>query len=115
MPKRILSIAYDEALLKTRHLLLERAGYDVRSALGFVEARELCNQGGSDLIILGHSIPRSDKSAIVDLVKQRCGGAPVLALRRADEAPIEAADLSIDHADPDSLLKAVGRMLGPAE
>jgi CheY-like chemotaxis protein len=64
--KAILSISYDESLLVTRHLILEQAGFDVSSALGFAEAMELCSQNQHyDLVLMGHSMPRKDKSALI--------------------------------------------------
>lgn len=56
---RIFSISYDQALLRTRELLLEQMGHSVASAEGFAQAFKLCNQdsGPFDLMILGHSIP----------------------------------------------------------
>ena len=39
---RILSVSYDEALLYTRRLLLEAAGYSVTSAFGFNEGLYQC-------------------------------------------------------------------------
>ncbi|HEY7402549.1 MAG TPA: hypothetical protein VIB39_03435 [Candidatus Angelobacter sp.] len=54
MKKKILSISYDEALLTMRELLLEREGYEVISAYGFVAAMEICIAcDGFDLILIG--------------------------------------------------------------
>ena len=112
MAKRILSISYDESLLATRQLILTRVGYDVKSALGFVQAQEVCRDGSFDLIILGHSIPRRDKSAVVSLIKSSCGSAAVLSLVKATESPIPEANSFTYDLDPDSLLKAVCNAIG---
>jgi DNA-binding response OmpR family regulator len=78
---RILSISYDEALLAVRRMLLENAGFEVVTALGFTEALVQCEMEKFDLIIIGHTIPRSDKEALVANIKlKKCG--PVLSLRR---------------------------------
>jgi hypothetical protein len=47
---RILSVAYDEPLLRTRHLLLEREGYEVVSSLGFADSLEQCKRDNFDLL-----------------------------------------------------------------
>jgi hypothetical protein len=71
MAKRILSISYDESLLLTRRFLLEQAGFEVLSALGFVEAT--CDAGNQlDLIILGHSTVPKDKKRIMAHIKEQC-------------------------------------------
>ncbi|HWR16086.1 MAG TPA: hypothetical protein VN577_14760 [Terriglobales bacterium] len=56
MPFRILSISYDSTLLRIRERLLEREGYEVVSAEGFVNALKCCQEGHYDVAVLGHSI-----------------------------------------------------------
>jgi ActR/RegA family two-component response regulator len=54
---RILSVSCDETLLRTRHMLLERAGYEVVPAMGYEAGLGECNKALFDLFVLGHSIP----------------------------------------------------------
>jgi len=112
MTKRILSISYDPSLLLTRQLLLQQMGHEVRSAEGFAKAWDICGEhgGGFDLIILGHSIPRSDKEAIIAHVAKACT-APVLALLRPHEGDVRGATRSVDASDPMGFLAAVREML----
>src|SRR5581483_1660599 len=63
---RILSVSYDELLLRTRHMLLQHSGYDTVSSLGFTQSLEHCKNGNFDLFILKHSIPYSDKRQLVE-------------------------------------------------
>ena len=56
MPKRILSISYDQALLETRQALLEQRGYSVTSVRGFTQAIAYCKSKDFDLFVLGHAI-----------------------------------------------------------
>ena|SRR5579871_3477106 len=110
MPKQILSVSYDEPLLRTREMLLRREGYSVTSALGFTDAVENCKDGKFDLLILGHSIPDKDKRELI-AVFHRQSKSPVLALRRHGETTPDSAD---HHAYPDDiegLLKTVNRIL----
>ena len=114
MSKRILSVSYDEPLLRTRELLLRREGYDVSSALGFTDAVEHCKDGNFDLFILGHSIPDKDKRQLISVFHGDCQ-APVLALRRHGENAPDNAD---HHAYPDDiegLLKTVNKILNHDE
>jgi DNA-binding response OmpR family regulator len=103
---RILSISYDGALLSTRQTLLELQGYAVVSAEGFTNALRQCKNGSFDLVIIGHSIPHNDKEALIAEVRQSCG-APVLALLRSNEEPLEGAAASIDPMDTKRFLEAV--------
>jgi DNA-binding response OmpR family regulator len=109
MSGRILSISYDDTLLKTRELVLKLDGYDVTSAFGYVQSVAACD-GSYDLVIMGHSIPQSDKRAIVAELRKRGSDAPVLSLLRHGEHPIPEAAQAID-PDPQHLLDTVESML----
>lgn len=89
-------------------MLLEQAGYDVTAALGFAEAMEICSNGSTfDLIVMGHSMPRKDKSALVATLRPACK-APVLSIRRHGDLPVPEADASVDSFDgPAKLIAAV--------
>lgn len=111
MPKHILSVSYNEPLLLTRELLLQREGYAVTSALGFTDSVKHCKAGPFDLFILGHSIPENDKRELVHVFSEQCKS-PVLALQRHGENIPDGAHF---HAYPDDikgLLETVGKILG---
>jgi DNA-binding response OmpR family regulator len=103
---RILSVSYDAALLQTRKTLLEAQGYWVLSAEGITDALKQCQSGSFDLVIIGHSIPHNDKKALHGAVRQSCN-APVLALLRTDEPPLEGAAASIDPMNASEFLLTV--------
>jgi CheY-like chemotaxis protein len=103
---RILSISYDQALLETRALILSREGFEVESAVGFTAAIQACKKGTFDLVILGHSIPAEDKSAIVKQLKDVCV-TPILALRRSNEPPVTTAEYNLDSGDPRRFLSYI--------
>ena len=103
---RILSISYDKALLHTRAMMLSREGFEVESAVGFSAAIQACKKGTFDLVIMGHSIPPEDKSAIIKQLRAVCS-TPILALRRPNEAPIKAAEYNLDSGDPRRFLSYI--------
>jgi DNA-binding NtrC family response regulator len=106
MPKRILSVSYDESLLATRQMILERAGFEVVSALGFSEALERCKKSNFDLVLLGHTIPIKDKASLIPSLKQHC--TRVLSIRRPGFPPAPGADFSVDSQEgPEALIAAV--------
>jgi DNA-binding response OmpR family regulator len=98
---RILSISYDEALLHTRQILLQREGFEVQSALGFSAAIQACETGTFDLVIMGHSIPPEDKERLIQHLRAVCS-TPILALRRPHDLPLKTADFNLDSGDPES-------------
>jgi DNA-binding response OmpR family regulator len=107
---RILSVSYDEALRRTRQLLLKAQGYEVISTDRLESTLEQCKLGGFDLFILGHSIPREDKQKMVEAFRQCCS-APIISLRRHPaEANVHAADYHIE-ADPEPLLKVIADLV----
>ncbi len=110
MAPRILSISYDQALLATRQLLLEKAGYEVTSAIGFAEALEI-SDAHFDLIIMGHSIPQKDKRAIIAELRKHGCHSPVLSLLRFGERPIPEAADGVDPYDPERMLEKVKSLL----
>ena len=106
MPRqRILSISYDPSLLQTREMMLKMAGYDVVSAEGFARAIENCS-GHFDLIIMGHSIPQTDKRAIVAELRRHHCDAPLLSLLRPGERGIPEAARAIE-PEPQQVLDTV--------
>ena len=109
MRNRILSISYDPSLLETRHRLLEKAGYEVVSAVSFDNAIEKC-RGEFDLVIMGHSIPQREKRALVEQLHNHGCDAPLLSLLRIGEEPIAEATRGIDPS-PQRLMDTVKEML----
>jgi DNA-binding response OmpR family regulator len=106
---RILSVSYDRALLNSRQLLLESCGYRVVSIPGLEDGLQECKQGPFDLFILGHSIPRHDKEALVAAFRAH-SRAPIVALKKFGEETTSAVDFEID-PEPAELLAVVSRLL----
>ncbi|HEY6969333.1 MAG TPA: hypothetical protein VJA94_09015 [Candidatus Angelobacter sp.] len=108
----ILSISYDEALLRTREWILKKQGFDVTSACGFTEGEDQARRGGFDLAIVGHSIPQRDKVALITEFKKH-SQAPVLSLSRHGDSPLSEADHSILASEgPEAFVVAVRHVLG---
>jgi len=108
---RILSVSYDESLLRTRQMLFQAYGYDVVSSLGFTESLRHCKQSaGFDLFVLGHSIPQSDKLELTETFRRQCN-APIISLRRnAGDQLVDGADYHIE-TDPEPLLQLIANIL----
>ena len=109
---RILSVSYDESLLKTRHFMLEQCGYQVVSALGFTDALKHCTANDPfDLFVLGHSIPTHDKQALVHAFRETRDAAVVALKRPGEELASIGADFQAEPSDPAGMLELVARIL----
>jgi len=111
MALRVLSVSYDESLLVTRQELLQRAGYDVVSSLTVDEATRACMADTFGLFILGHSIPVSDKHALIQTFRKLCPGGRILSLMRGGDTPIEGADNHVFSDNPQEFVDAVKRVI----
>lgn len=112
MPKRLLCVSYDSALLRMRAMLLQEAGYEVVAADSFSRAIASRETRGSkfDLVILGHSIPFYDRERLVAHFRQTCR-APIVALLLGHEGPIPGVARSLASDEPNDLLQAVRELL----
>jgi len=107
---RILSVSYDESLMRTRQILLQREGYDVVSSRGFTDSLKRCLEGGFDIFILGHSIPVSDKQHLIEAFHEKCPG-PIVSLRRSiGEQRPDGADYHIE-PDPEEVLRLISQIV----
>jgi len=97
--------------LRTREWILTGAGFAVTSALGFTEALTHCQSEAFDLAIIGHSIPKLDRMALLNQLRKH-NHTRVLALRRYGEEHIHGVDHSIEPSHgPDALIEAVRTVL----
>jgi DNA-binding response OmpR family regulator len=75
------------------------------------EALEACKSSVPfDLLIIGHSIPHSEKVELIQAFRSRRSEKPVIALKRASEGLVSGADLFVD-PNPTELLDSVTRLL----
>jgi DNA-binding response OmpR family regulator len=115
MAARILSVSYDLSLLRSRQWILEREGYVVTSAGSLKEAAGFCKTGSFHLVMIGHSIPDSDKQWMIAELRAVCS-TPVLALLCPGENPVAGVDYNLDAlAGPRELTETVKRILAKAQ
>jgi DNA-binding response OmpR family regulator len=114
MSKHILSVSYDDRLLIERRTLLEQQGYRVTSALGFNEAFAVCNGSVFDLVILGNSIPYTDKKKLIENLRNS-SATPVLSLWQHDGRVVDTAHYLGFSDNPAELLKSVATILAKGD
>jgi CheY-like chemotaxis protein len=108
---RILSVTYDQSLAVTRELLFASVGLRVSSVLTVDQAIRLCETEQFDLVVIGHSIPVSDRRSLLEELRRRCA-TPILALQRQGEQPLAGANYSFDSTlNPALLLEKVTKIL----
>jgi DNA-binding response OmpR family regulator len=110
MSYHILCVSYDERLLFTRRMLLEQKGYHITAGLDLVESLAHCGKSDFALLILGHSIPYSDKTKLIRRFR-KTSQAPILALWRRRERIVDAVDYIEFSDDPAEFVRAVGVIL----
>jgi CheY-like chemotaxis protein len=106
---RILSVSYDELLLRMRHMILKNEGYTVVSTYGLKSSLKQCQKGGFDLFVLGHSIPHGDKRNMVEAFRQSCPGQVISLTRGASEPFLDGADFHIE-PDPERLVRLIAEI-----
>ncbi len=107
----ILSVSYLPSLLETREQLLKSQGYTVTSARELTAALRACKSSRPfQLLIVGHSIPQSDKHLLIEAFRGNQPNAAIVALKRLGEEPPPGADLVIE-PDPRELLRSVADLI----
>ena len=112
IPKSVLCVSWNPSLASTRERLLAQAGYRVISALGEEEAASRCGTR-ADLLVLGHSVPRDKKEAVIKCFREH-SQAPVLSLLRPGQDKLPDADFAVEAFNPADFVQAVQTILaGP--
>jgi len=102
---RILTISDDEDALQTWRLLLEARGYEVISS-GAAAALEQCKAGSFDILMLGHSIPETDKRKLIDASRHWCAVPIISVPSSAEITPADGADC-YSEPEPERLLECI--------
>ncbi len=92
----ILNISSDKTVATTREMILRQHGYQVLTALDLTDVERACRESEIDLAILGHSLNRSQRERVLQVLQSHCKGAPVL-------------DIDRKLLDPSELLAAIER------
>jgi DNA-binding response OmpR family regulator len=91
-------------------MLLTRAGYRVISALGKEEAVSKWD-AKADLLVLGHSLPRDEKQALIQWFREH-SKAPILSLLKPRQDKLPGADVGVEAFSPADVVRVVRKILG---
>jgi len=105
---RILSVSYYEPVLRTWALLLEARHYETVCASRLESAIECCKGPSVDILVLGSSVPLTDKQLIIAAFRES-STAPVISVPLAENDLTDGADYHIE-PDPDALLELIDKL-----
>jgi hypothetical protein len=108
-PRTVLCVSWNPSLASTREMLLTQAGLLVISALGLAEAISRC-RAKADLLVLGHSVPRDKKQAVIKCFREH-SKAPILSLLRMGQDKLPEADFAVEAYNPDDFIRTVRTIL----
>ncbi len=106
--KRILSVSRDRSFLLPRNDALAIAGFSVTSPKEPGEAVHILLSTDIDVILLGHSIPKSERMSLMTQFRAIKPGVPVIVLFDRKPEEDEPADAFVPvRAGPEALIAAI--------
>jgi CheY-like chemotaxis protein len=115
VPALVLCTGKDLSLLRTRKLILEKAGHTVVPATDHRDIVAACKKHKFDVAVVGQSISPESKKTVGSLIRQFCPSAKILELYQANSGPtIKDADswLEVPTDVPQDLAKRVSELIG---
>jgi DNA-binding response OmpR family regulator len=108
--KTVLCVSWIPSLATTREMLLTQAGYKVITAIGMDQA--VSRRAEADLLVLGHSLPRDEKQALIQWFKEY-SDSPILSLLKPLQDKLPGADVGVEAFNPGDFIRAVQGILPP--
>jgi DNA-binding response OmpR family regulator len=107
----ILVASWDPILAELRKTILENEGFAVLQAKGSAGVRALCKKKKVNLVVIGYSVPPSEKRRVWVEARKFCK-APILELLRGGETElIESNVFAHESRTPDDFVKSVRTVL----
>src|SRR5690349_16948545 len=107
----ILCIGMDEASLELKRSTLERAGHTVSLAKDVRQVIAACSGIRFDVILIGQSLPGTEKRRVHELLQDRCNGAKILEQHGATpDLPVADGHISVSQTSKD-LVNVVERLI----
>lgn len=113
MSAMVLCTGRDPSLLRTRKLILEKAGHTVITATDPRTVAAACQQYRFDVAVLGQSVSPESKRILGGLIRQLCSSVKILELYQANSGPeIQDADswLEVPTDVPQDLAQRVSEL-----
>jgi len=112
MKDTILVASWDPALEAARKRVLESAGYEVLLARGSNGVRNVCKKRRVSLVLIGYSLPPSEKRRVWSEARTVCK-TPILQLYRGDKPELLESTALFAHQTnaPDDFVLAIQDIL----
>jgi CheY-like chemotaxis protein len=78
----VLCTGVDPVLIRTRQMILEKAGHRVVTAMDVSSVTAACKQNAFDVAVLGQTVSAKTKRQLMALIRRDCPSAKVLELYR---------------------------------
>jgi len=110
---KILNVSLNGALLMARHAKLQEQGYEVSSVSTWEEFERACALGGSDLLILGHTLKPSTKNDMWQFTVKHCPATRVVELYlHAPSLPLPSGhSFNVNESNLDELVLFIAKVL----
>lgn len=111
----VLCTGIDQSLLRTRKLILEKAGHTVVTASEQRDVVAACGKHQFDVAVIGQTVSTKSKRALSSLVRENCPSAKILELYQANHGPALPAGeadswLEVPTDVPQDLAAHVGKL-----
>ena len=107
----ILVASWDPILADVRKTILEKEGFIVLQAKGSAGVRALCKKKKVNLVVIGYSLPPSEKRKVWVEARKVCQ-TPILELHRGGEPElVESNAFAHESHTPDDFVKSVRSVL----
>jgi CheY-like chemotaxis protein len=107
----ILVASWDPVLADVRKTILEKEGFVVLQSKGSASVRALCRKKKINLVLIGYSVPPSEKRRVWAEARKACNS-PILELLRGGETElIESNVFAHESRTPDDFVKSVRSVL----
>jgi len=107
----ILVASWDPILADVRKAILEKEGFEVLQAKGSTGVRDLCKKKKVNLVLIGYSLPPSEKRKVWVEARKECK-TPILQLYQGAEPElVESNAFAHESQTPDDFVKSVRSVL----
>ena len=109
---RILCIGMSDETMKTRRMILEKAGHTVTEAKDLREVMAACRSHSFSVAVLGQTLPQKEKLRVSDVVRSECPEAKILELHTGVATDLPSADghLHVATGAPEGLVEYVNAL-----
>ena len=109
----ILSVSRHETVLRLRNAVLQQAGFNILTTRDSSEALSLLEKNAVDAVVLGDSIPRTERHLLAKKLRAAREVPVVMIYRNGEDSPLSGAAHSYIAAldSPETLVRELQRLL----